>query len=117
VRSPAECFGSEASAAAKRLLPRGTVVRLVDDPAVDDVDAFGRLLRYVVRRDGLDVNLRLVADGAAAPYFFHGTRGVHAEELLRSAAAARAARNGLWGACPETRLNVERGVDTGASHR
>src|SRR3954453_22389374 len=89
VQSPGECFGGEASAATKRLLPRGTVVRLASDPALDDVDAFGRLLRYVVRQDGLDVNLRLVADGSAAPYFLHGARGTHADELLRSAVAAR----------------------------
>jgi endonuclease YncB( thermonuclease family) len=36
----------------------------------DRVDQYGRLLRYVVRvRDGVNVNIRLVAVGAAAPYF------------------------------------------------
>ena len=65
-----------ASATTKRLLPAGTRVRLTAEPATDRVDDFGRLLRYVVRvNDGVNVNLRLVAVGAAAPYFFDGRRG------------------------------------------
>jgi micrococcal nuclease len=113
-RAGPECFGEEADAAARRLLPRGTEVRLVRDPTTDDADRFGRLLRWVVRRDGVEVNLRLVADGAAAPYFFDGVRGAHAGELERAAEAARDARKGLWGACPGTPLDPERGIATGA---
>jgi micrococcal nuclease len=112
-RAGPECFGEEAGAAARRLLPPGTEVRLVRDPATDDADRFDRLLRWVVRRDGVEVNLRLVVDGAAAPYFFDGVRGAHARELERAAGAARAARKGLWGACPRTQLDSERAVSTG----
>jgi micrococcal nuclease len=109
----AECYGEQASAETKRLLPRGTLVRLVRDPATDSTDVYGRLLRYVVRDDGLDVNLRLVADGAAAPYFFEGVRGSYADVLMRDADAARAAGKGLWGACPGTELEPDAGVSTG----
>ncbi|MBM3678489.1 MAG: thermonuclease family protein, partial [Actinobacteria bacterium] len=49
VYSGYECYGQAASATAKRLLPPGTRVRLVLEPASDPVDRFGRLLRYVVR--------------------------------------------------------------------
>ena len=63
-----ECYGPEASATTKRLLPVGARVRLSVEPATDRVDDFGRLLRYVVRaNDGVNVNLRLVAVGAGAP--------------------------------------------------
>jgi hypothetical protein len=49
------------------MLPPGTVVRLQTEPATDRVDQYGWLLRYVIRvRDGLNVNVRLVAIGAAA---------------------------------------------------
>ncbi|HVW88562.1 MAG TPA: thermonuclease family protein [Gaiellaceae bacterium] len=109
----AECFGEQASAETKRLLSRGSLVRLVRDPATDSTDAYGRLLRYVVRPDGLNVNLRLVADGAAAPYFFDGVRGLYAAELMRDAASAEADGRGLWGACPGTRLEPDAGVATG----
>jgi len=109
-----ECFGETASAETKHLLRRGTLVRLDRDPATSSTDAYGRLLRYVVRRDGLNVNLRLVADGAAAPYFFEGARGRYAARLMRAADAARTARKGLWGSCARTRLDPTGGVSTGA---
>lgn len=110
----AECYGPQASAITKRLLPPGTAVRLLVEPATDRVDQYGRLLRYVIRaRDGLDVNLRLVAVGAAAPYFYDGRRGMYAGRLEQLATHARAQRLGLWRACPRTRLDPYRGVDTG----
>jgi len=108
-----ECYGEQASAETKRLLRRGMLVRLVRDPVTSSTDKYGRLLRYVIRRDGLNVNLRLVADGVAAPYFFDGERGRYADVLMRSAEAARAAGKGLWGACPGTRLEPGGGVATG----
>jgi micrococcal nuclease len=109
-----ECYGREASAVTKRLLPSGTRVWLSPEPATDRVDRYGRLLRYVIRvRDGLNVNLRLVAVGAAAPYFYAGDRGMYAARLERLALAARARRLGLWGRCPGTPYDPDRGVDTG----
>jgi len=108
-----ECFGEQASAETKHLLGRGAFVRLVRDPATESRDAYGRLLRYVVRSDGLNVNVELVARGAAAPYFFRGVRGEFADVLMRDAEAAREARAGLWGACPGTKLAPEQGVSTG----
>jgi micrococcal nuclease len=63
-----ECYGRQASATTKRLLPEGVRVRLLPEPATDRIDGFGRLLRYVVRaREGVNVNVHLVALGAAAP--------------------------------------------------
>jgi len=108
-----ECYGREASTLTKRMLLPGTVVRLLREPASDDVDRYGRLLRYVVRvRDGLNINLRLVAKGAAAPYFYAGLRGRFTQQLLRLARSARAQDLGLWGACPGTAWDPEHGVKT-----
>ena len=108
-----ECYGHAASAWTKRLLPIGTRVRLLAEPATDRVDQYGRLLRYVIRvRDGLDVNVRLVAVGAAAPYFYDGRRGRYANRLELLARHARAKRLGLWGACPHTPYDPYRGVAT-----
>jgi endonuclease YncB( thermonuclease family) len=53
-------------------------VRLGVERASDRVDDFGRLLRYVIRLDSVNVNLRLVALGAAAPCFYEGVRGAYA---------------------------------------
>ena len=110
--SQGECFARTSADALKRLLPDGSQVTLQGDPPLDDVDRFGRLLRYVFR-NGRNVNLTLVRQGAAAPYFFDGDRGRYADDLLASARRARRAHRGLWGACPGTQLDPERGVDTG----
>ncbi len=109
-----ECYGKEASALTKRLLPPGTRVRLTREQATDSVDRYGRLLRYVTRvRDGLNVNTRLVAVGAAAPYFYRGHKGRYAARLTRFALRARRRKLGLWGRCPGTLYDPYRGVSTG----
>src|SRR5690349_17918791 len=106
-----ECYGKQASALTKRLLPPGTLVRLTRERATDSVDSYGRLLRYVIRvRDGLNVNVRLVAVGAAAPYFYVGRRGRYAVTLERLALRARRLHLGLWGRCPRTPYAPYRGV-------
>lgn len=99
-----ECYGNEASAATRRLIPPGTRVRIEQDPSLDQVDRFQRKLAYVWKGDE-DVNVTLVREGAAAVWFFRGARGAHAGELLRAADEARANRKGLWGACPLARFD------------
>jgi micrococcal nuclease len=108
-----ECFGPQASAITKRLLPPGTAVRLATEPATDRADQYGRLLRYVVRaRDKLNVNVYLVRIGAAAPYFYDHRLGRYATLLQRLALRARRLRLGLWGHCRHTAYNPYRGVAT-----
>jgi endonuclease YncB( thermonuclease family) len=107
-----DCYGRQARRALLRLAPAGTRVVLQRDRVLDDVDRFGRLLRYVVVA-GRDAGLALVAQGAAGPYFFHGERGRHAAALLRAARRARALGRGLWSACPQARLEPDVGSVTG----
>lgn len=109
-----ECYGTQASAVAKRLLPTATLVRLYKEPKTDAVDQYGRLLRYVFRvHDGLNVNIQLVRVGAAAPYFYDYRRGRYAALLTRLALWARARHLGLWGRCPGTPYDPNHGVSTG----
>jgi len=107
-----ECYGADATAALVELAPEGTEVTLVRDGSLDNVDRFDRLLRYVFV-GGRNLNIELVREGAAAPYFFDGDRGRYAVRLLDEAEDAREGGAGLWGACPETELVPEREVDTG----
>ena len=107
-----ECYGAAAHLALRHLLPAGSRVRLARDPALDDRDRHGRLLRYV-SLGAASVNLELVRRGAAAPYFYRRLRGRHSDELLRAARSAVAARRGLWRACPRARLNPNRLLETG----
>jgi micrococcal nuclease len=107
-----DCYGRAAQRALAALAPEGKRVSLVRDPALDDRDTYGRLLRYVVVGD-TDVNLELVRRGAASPYFFRNERGEHAAELLDAVDVAREGRAGYWGACPGARLNTGLGSITG----
>ena len=89
--SPVECFGPEASDAATALL-EGREVRLVDD--VEEVDGFGRLLRYVYVEEEL-ANARLVANGYAKALIYESNVR-HADLLVGLERRARAAERGLW---------------------
>lgn len=106
-----ECFSRASRRALVRLVPLGSAITLEADALLDDVDRYGRLLRYV-RRGGVNVNIRLVWDGAAAPYFYGGERGRYADRLLAAVASARTAKRGLWAACPATALTVTRPIAT-----
>lgn len=108
-----ECYGRQASQTTKGLLPPSSRVRLFAEPATDRIDQYGRLLRYVVRvNSALNVNIRLVAVGAAAPYFYKGRRGRYATRLEFLAKRARARNLGLWKACPHTTYDPYHGVQT-----
>ena len=94
-----ECFSRAAGRELRTMLPDGAALTLVADRRLDQVDRYGRLLRYVFR-DGQNLNLELVRRGAATVWFFDGDRGRNATQLLAAAHAARRAGRGLWGACP-----------------
>jgi endonuclease YncB( thermonuclease family) len=93
-----ECYGAEAAAELGRLLPVGTRVALERDPALDNADRYGRLLRYVFK-DGTNVNLVLVRRGAASVWFYDGERGRYADQLHAAAEKASRQGRGAWGAC------------------
>ena len=94
---PVQCFGKEASLHLEAMLPAGTEITLVRD--VEARDAYDRLLGYVVRsRDGLFVNLELVAAGYAA-VLNYPPNDYYADVLARAEADAVAAGRGLWSAC------------------
>jgi endonuclease YncB( thermonuclease family) len=109
-----ECYGSQASAATKAILRPGTRVRVVTDPNLDQRDRYGRTLAYVWKGSSL-VNVRLVREGVAAPYFYSGDEGQYARVIFKAAVAARKAGKGLWGSCRSgaVPLRPERGVSTG----
>ena len=95
---PVGCFGKEASAFLKTLLPTGAAVRLVGD--IEQEDRYGRLLAYVYRRsDGLFVNAELVRQGFAHVLTI-APNVAHADEFVALARDARNASAGLWSACP-----------------
>ena len=92
-----DCFGPEASAFAKRLLPLGTHIRY--RVGRESHDRYGRTLAYVWLPDGRMFNELLAQDGYARPL----TIRPNDDYAARFASAARGARRGgrgLWGRCP-----------------
>lgn len=63
-RKPVQCFGQEASNYTKSLLV-GQKVKLVTDAYENNLDKYGRELKYVWREDGLFVNADLIEKGYA----------------------------------------------------
>lgn len=94
-----ECWGPQAAAAARRLMPRGARVSVATDPTQGAEDRHGRLLGEVtVAGGGGTVNVALVREGAAG--VFRGDGRARLGPSLRAAEReARAARRGLWGSC------------------
>jgi micrococcal nuclease len=110
--SPAECYGAEAHKALISLIGKSTIT-LESDSASDDIDQFGRSLRYVMVGK-VNLNLKLVEIGAATPYFYQGEKGKYAKQLLKAALNAKAKKIGLWKMCPSTKLDPSKPATTGS---
>jgi micrococcal nuclease len=94
---PPECWGAEATAHTREVLPEGTEVRLTRD--LEARDRYDRLLVYLHRaEDDLFLNLDLVAGGWADDYPYPPNTA-HQRELAVATSTARAEGLGLWGAC------------------
>ena len=102
-----ECFGAEATARMKHLLPEGTSIRLERD--AEARDHYERLLAYVYRAtDELFVNMAMARDGYAAALTIP-PNVAYAEQFRAAAAEARDHGRGLWSACggPDTAIEDE----------
>jgi micrococcal nuclease len=106
-----ECYATEAQKALAKLINRSGKITLTTDPNLDEIDRYGRILRYLFigKRN---INLEMVRIGAAAPYFYRSERGLYSEKLLKAAQTARANSRGLWSACPNTKLEPNRALQT-----
>jgi micrococcal nuclease len=110
-----ECYSRAAGRELRRLLGTESRVVLEADPRLDQVDAYDRLLRYLWA-GGRNLNLELVRRGAATVWLYDGERGRYAANLLAAGRAARAAKRGLWGACPAAVWNPYRPATTGTGN-
>ena len=102
---PVECYGDEASAFTRSLLPPGTEVRLTRD--LEARDRYNRLLAYVHRAgDGLFANLEIAANGYAEALIIEPNT-THADAFYAAAATARDQGMGLWGTCGSADVVLE----------
>lgn len=100
---PGECYGQQATELAEALLPHGSEVLLTRDH--ESRDAYGRLLAYVHRRDGVFINYEMLKAGAATPLFFEPNTTM---KPLFQAAGDKARKDwiGLWEKCGQPDLVI-----------
>jgi len=91
-----ECFALE-SKMALEVLVLHKEINLLTDSESDEIDQYGRLLRYLILPDGTNVNLALVELGAARhlSYFPLEMKDV----FEQAEQEARETGRGLWGTC------------------
>jgi len=95
--TPVQCFGPEATAFTKSLLPDGTALYVERD--VEARDVYGRLLAYIYRSaDGMFVNMEIIGQGYARPLTIP-PNVAHADEFVVAARNAEATNVGLWAGC------------------
>jgi len=86
--APGSCFGAQATAALRRMLPRGAAVQLTTD---------GRRRGFYLKRAGKLVNQAMLAGGFATADRLEGLR--RSDGLGAAETRARDAQKGLWSAC------------------
>jgi micrococcal nuclease len=93
-RKPVQCFGREASDAAKKILS-GKEVSIETDPSQDTYDKYGRLLAYVYLPDGTLFNEYMIAEGFGHEYTYDKPYRYQAD-FKQAETAAQMAGKGLW---------------------
>jgi len=91
-----ECYGNEATALLRQLLPEGTHVWVVAD--VEPLDQYGRSLLFIYTDAAVNVNLALLSAGAAEVEMYSPNLLLQSE-VAAAEDAARGAGLGLWGVC------------------
>lgn len=94
-RKPVQCFGREASARGHQLLDNQQL-RVELDPAVGEVDKYGRTLAYVFLPDGSLYNQTMIADGYAHEYTYNKQVYKYQAQFKAAELDARTASKGLW---------------------
>ena len=91
-----ECYGDEATALLRTLLPEGTAVLASAD--IEPLDQYGRSLLYLFTEGGTFINLEMVAQGAAEELHYEPNVAFR-DRLSSGESAARSSLIGRWGVC------------------
>ncbi|MDV6277701.1 thermonuclease family protein [Rhodococcus erythropolis] len=91
-----QCWGPEASQWAHHILD-GAQVTLLTDPSADDVDKYGRSLRYITLTDGTDYSVLAATEGMAREYPSYTTPLAKSADIVAAQTNAQSRQVGLWG--------------------
>ncbi len=94
-RKPVQCFGKESSVRGHELLDNADIT-MTRDPSQDDLDKYGRSLRFITLPDGSDYGLKMIAGGYAHEYTYRAVPYARQAEYRAAEKAAREAKRGLW---------------------
>lgn len=94
-RKDVECFGKEASDKAKSIL-LNKIVRLEEDMTQNNIDKYGRLLRYIFTQDKNDFGLEMIREGFAYEYTYADPYKYQAS-YIEAQKSAQSNLKGLWG--------------------
>ena len=89
-----ECFGKEAEESVKNILSDASI-ELEEDESQNDRDKYGRLLGYIILKDGSNFNKTLIREGLAKEYTYK-TPYKYQKEFKNAETEARKAKKGLW---------------------
>lgn len=109
-RKAVQCFGKEASNKAVELL-FNKKVKLEADSTQGELDKYGRLLRYVIREDGLFFNKWMIENGYAHEYTYSKPYK-YQQEFKNAQQEAETQKRGLWAdnACPSAPVEAPKSV-------
>lgn len=102
-----DCYGNEARRALEQLAHPGATAWVLPNSPVGTASTSV----YVVV-DGLFLNVELARQGAVAPYFPERP-GDFSSAILMAAREALDERRGMWGSCPDARLDPNKPIETG----
>ena len=88
----------------------GASVGLENDETQDERDKYGRLLRYIILKDGSNFNETMIREGLAKEYTYK-TAYKHQKEFKDAENEARKAKKGLWNECYDNNNNHNSGGD------
>ena len=100
-RKAVQCFGREASAHGKELLPIGTPVTLEADPSQDARDRYGRMLAFIIveTEPGTTINYtREMIAGGYGHHYVYRRPSLYADAFALAQDDAQVGGFGLWGA-------------------
>ncbi len=92
-----ECYATEATNRTKELIENKKVM-LNSDSSQNDLDKYGRLLRYVRLTDGTFINQKLIEEGYAKEYTYK-VAYQYQEAFRQAEKEAKNNQKGIWGLC------------------